>query len=155
MAAALDELLGGSPIQFREVQGEESDAFLQMFKHGVRYEEGGMNSALTKVDKEQRKTRLLHLRGTPGVRIVEVSVKVASLNHGDCFILDDGFELFQWNGKDASTAEKSKALTVTSAIKNEERQGKAMVLCSSSQTKKITQECYLFVFLLEEYTHCV
>lgn len=136
MAAALDELLGGTPIQFREVQGEESDVFLQMFKHGVRYEVGGMKSALTQVEEKQRKTRLLHLRGTPGVRIREVSVEVASLNHGDCFILDDGFELFQWNGRDASTAEKSKSLTVTSAIKNEERQGKAMVLYSSRQTNR-------------------
>eukprot|EP00210_Caulerpa_lentillifera_P008831 g8427.t1 len=128
LAAALDELLGGTPIQYREIQGDESDVFLQLFKHGVRYEDGGVKSGLNHVTPQQRKTRLLHLRGTPGVRIAEVPVEISSLNHGDCFILDDGLELFQWNGKDASTAEKSKALTVTSSIKNEERYGKAMII---------------------------
>lgn len=70
---------------------------------------------------------MLHIRGTRGVRVAEVPVEIGSLNHGDCFVLDDGVELFQWNGKDSSTGEKSKALSVTSAIKNEERNGKAMV----------------------------
>eukprot|EP00210_Caulerpa_lentillifera_P006663 g6366.t1 len=128
LSASLDELLGGKPIQFREIQGEESDAFLQMFKNGVHYEEGGVSSGFKTAKKTEHKTRLLHIRGTRGVRIAEVPVEVASLNHGDCFVLDDGLELFQWNGKDANTAEKSKALSVTSAIKNDQRNGKAMIV---------------------------
>ena len=127
MSAALDEHLGGRPVQYRELQGQESNEFLQLFKNGVHYDSGGVASGFTKVEAEKHVTRLLHIRGTRGVRVAEVPVKVASLNHGDCFVLDDGYELFQWNGKGASAVEKAKALDVTMSIKSEQRKGKAMV----------------------------
>lgn len=119
--------MGGRPVQYRELQGQESDAFLQLFKNGVQYEEGGVSSGFAKVEAEKHVTRLLHVRGTRGVRVAEVPVDVASLNHGDCFVLDDGYELFQWNGNSSSPAEKAKALNVTMSIKNEQRKGKAIV----------------------------
>jgi len=100
---------------------------LQLFKQGLQYESGGVASGFSKVEVEKHKTRLLHIRGSRGVRVAEVPVKVESLNHDDCFVLDDGYELFQWNGKTASASEKAKALTVTMSIKNELRNGKAMV----------------------------
>ena len=37
----LDEHLGGSPIQHREVQGLESARFQAFFKKGIRYLSGG------------------------------------------------------------------------------------------------------------------
>lgn len=120
-------MLGGRPVQHRELQGQESDAFLQLFKNGVQYEEGGVKSGFTKAEPETHQTRLLHIRGVRAVRVAEVPVAVASLNHGDCFVLDDGYELFQWNGSGASAAEKAKALNVTMSIKNELRKGKAIV----------------------------
>lgn len=37
-ATQLDEFLGGSPVQFREVQGGESNTFLGYFKSGLKYQ---------------------------------------------------------------------------------------------------------------------
>lgn len=36
-ATQLDDFLGGGPIQFREVQNNESLTFLSYFKSGVKY----------------------------------------------------------------------------------------------------------------------
>ncbi len=33
----MDDYLGGKPIQYREVQGHESNAFLGYFKKGLQY----------------------------------------------------------------------------------------------------------------------
>lgn len=73
-------------------------------------------------------TRLLQIKGRRNVRVVVCKVDVSSLNSGDVFILDAGLILYQWNGKDASRSEKSKALDVTLAIKDEERGGRAKII---------------------------
>ena len=44
----LDELLGGAPVQHREVEGHESDAFMQCFS-SVEYLPGGVASAFRRV----------------------------------------------------------------------------------------------------------
>lgn len=120
--------LGDLPTQFREVQGSESNEFLQLFKNGVQYADGGVDSAFTKVDRDAYTTRLLHVKGTRNVRCMQVPVDVASLNNGDVFILDTGKILYQWNGPEASRQEKAKALDVTLAIRSEEHGGKSQIV---------------------------
>jgi hypothetical protein len=123
----LDMSLGGEPVQHREVQGGESDAFLCLFKGGVRYLEGGVATGFKHVDRDAFTTRLLHVKGRRNIRVQQVDLKPDSLNSGDVFILDAGRAIFQWNGKAASNVEKTKALEVTKQLRDQERGGNASI----------------------------
>lgn len=106
----LDDFLGQTPVQFREVQGHESDAFLELFPGGVNLLDGGVESGFNKVKPEEYQPRLMHCKGKNNrVRVEQCDLTVASLNKGDAFILDNGLTLYQWNGPGAGVAEKNKA----------------------------------------------
>ena len=106
----LDESLGGGPVQYREVEGNESQLFLSYFKSsgGIEYLPGGMESGFRKVERDVWPTRLLHLKGKRTVRVREVSLSTSSLNQGDVFILDAGLKLYLFNGSQANKYEKAK-----------------------------------------------
>ena len=56
-----EQVLGGGPAQFREVQDHESELFLSYFTDGgVEYLAGGVDSAFNHVERDTYKTRLLH-----------------------------------------------------------------------------------------------
>jgi hypothetical protein len=115
----LDECLGGGPVQFRQVQGHETGNFMAMFKQGIEYAEGGVDSAFKKVERDVYETRLLHVKGKRNVRVQQVELAASSLNQGDSFILDMGLKLFLWNGSEANRYEKAKALQVLTRLRNE------------------------------------
>jgi len=123
-AVELDDLLGGAPVQHREVQGCESDSFLGCFKK-ISYEKGGVKSGFRKVERDVYETRLLHVKGSRTVRIKPVAIDHTTLNAGDVFVLDAGLSIYLWNGSGASHKEKAKGLEVALAIKDDERGGRA------------------------------
>jgi hypothetical protein len=124
----LDQSLGDEPVQHREVQDHESDAFLGLFKDGLQYLPGGIATGFKHVDKEgEHRTRLLHVKGRRKIRVSEVACEAKSMNEGDVFILDAYMELFQWNGKGASRLEKTKAMAMIQRIRDEERGGQAKI----------------------------
>jgi len=120
----LDDLLGDMPVQYREVQGSESDTFMAIFKGKITIMSGGVDSGFKHVKPEDYKPKLLHLKGKKTVRVTEVALSSDSLNQGDVFILDAGLKVWQWNGSQAAISEKRKAQEVLNGIK-EERLGKA------------------------------
>jgi len=120
----LDDLLGDVPVQYREVQGSESEQFMAIFKGKITIMSGGVDSGFKQVKPEEYKPKLLHLKGKKNVRVTEVALSSESLNQGDVFILDAGLRIWQWNGSSAAIAEKRKAQEVLNGIK-EERLGKA------------------------------
>jgi gelsolin len=116
----LDDFLGGTPVQYREVQGFESDAFLSLFPHGIKVQKGGVASGFRKVTDVEYEPRLLHVKGKMNKTIARrVPLKVSSLNEGDVFLLDLGKVLYQFNGKQAGIGEKSKASQLTRSIDDE------------------------------------
>jgi hypothetical protein len=68
-------------------------------------------------------------QGKRQVRANQVAVSHASLNSGDVFILDAGLKLYQWNGKGSNKYERAKALDVVKRIKDNERGGRAEIIC--------------------------
>jgi hypothetical protein len=119
----LDDLLGDLPVQFREVQGEETKEFCELFPGGIRTMDGGVDSGFNKIEPEKYTPRLLHMKGQKTIRVTEVKCEWKSLNDGDAFILDGGLNIFQWNGKTAGINEKRKANEMINALKKE-RNGK-------------------------------
>ncbi|PWA18021.1 hypothetical protein CCH79_00004157, partial [Gambusia affinis] len=105
----LDEYLGGSPVQYREVQGSESPKFRSYFKSGLIYKKGGVASGFNHVDTNVYNiVRLLHVKGRKHVSAAEVEVSWNSFNNGDVFLLDLGKTIIQWNGPECNRREKLK-----------------------------------------------
>jgi len=122
----LDDHLGTLPAQHREVQGYESSQFLQLFgdKGGVRILKGGYDTGFHHVEinsPASYQPRLLHIQGTTAknVRVVEVEISASSLNSSDCFILDAGLDIYQFNGSKSKPIERNKASQVSSSIQVE------------------------------------
>uniref|UniRef100_A0A3P9HW53 Villin-like n=1 Tax=Oryzias latipes TaxID=8090 RepID=A0A3P9HW53_ORYLA len=124
----LDEYLGGSPVQYREVQGYESPQFRSYFKSGIIYKTGGVSSGFTHVDTNSYNIlRLMHVKGKKHVTAKEVEVSWNSFNNGDIFLLDTGKLIVQWNGPQSNRTEKLKAVLLAQDIRDRERGGRAQI----------------------------
>ncbi|CAL5039770.1 unnamed protein product [Urochloa decumbens] len=125
----LDAALGGRAVQYREVQGNETEKFLSYFKPCIIPEEGGVASGFrhAEVNEREHKTRLFVCRGKHTVHVKEVPFARSSLNHDDIFILDTKSKIFQFNGSNSSIQERAKALEVVQYLKDTNHEGKCEV----------------------------
>jgi len=115
----LDDYLNGLPVQYREVQDNESQRFLSVFNNQITIMNGGIQSAFNQVKPEEYQPRLLHLKGKRHVKVVQVALSINSLNHGDVFIVDNGLTIYVWEGKEAGIFEKRKSVDVVEEIKQQ------------------------------------
>jgi len=123
----LDDFLNGTPVQYREVQGFESEKFLALFPK-IEILAGGIDSGFKHVSAAEYKPRLLHIKGTvKNVVVRQVPIATTSLNRGDSFILDLGLKVYQFNGQKAGIGEKSKATQLARAL-DDERGSKVEIL---------------------------
>lgn len=109
-AVEMVDFFNGSPIQYRELEGNESAKFVDLFnKHGgVRYLNGGVASG-TKTISTKFQKRLYHIKGRSNASAKEVPVSGTSLNQGDAFVLITEKKYFLWLGKKANSYEKAKS----------------------------------------------
>ncbi|XP_077214981.1 villin-4-like [Tasmannia lanceolata] len=123
----LDAALGGRAVQYREVQGHETEKFLSYFKPCIIPQEGGTASGFKHPESNEHETRLYVCKGKHVVHVKEVSFARSSLNHDDIFILDTKSKIFQFNGSNSSIQERAKALEVVQYIKDTYHDGKCEV----------------------------
>lgn len=116
-ALELDAALGSRAVQYREVQGLESEKFLSYFRPCIIPIDGVFSSKLGDLNEETYQIRLLTCRGDHVVHVKEVPFSRSSLNHNDVFILDTASKLFLFSGCNSSTQERAKALEVVQYIK--------------------------------------
>lgn len=127
-AMQLDDYLGGKPVQFREVQGHESQTFLGYFKSGIQYKMGGVASGFKHVKTNSPDVkRLLHVKGRRVVRATEKEMRWSSFNQGDCFIIDHGMDIFVWCGSQSNHFEKLKASQLAIDIRDNEKNGRGKI----------------------------
>ncbi|RVW80647.1 Villin-4 [Vitis vinifera] len=109
----LDAALGGRAVQYREVQGHETEKFLSYFKPCIIPQPGGVASGFKHAEAEEHKTRLF--------------LCTIITHHDDIFILDTKSKIFQFNGSNSSIQERAKALEVVQYIKDTYHDGKCEV----------------------------
>ena len=128
-AVELDDLLGGSPVQHREVQEHESSLFESYFKKGIKYLPGGVKSGFVHVDPENVEKRLFIVKGKRNIKVKQVDLCFSSLNKSDCFILDCGkaHDIFVYMPEGASRMERFKATQAANEIRDEDHAGDATV----------------------------
>ncbi|XP_072238486.1 advillin isoform X2 [Leuresthes tenuis] len=124
----LDEFLGSTPVQHREVQHHESDTFKGYFKQGIIYKKGGVATGMRHIETNTHDIqRLLHVKGKRRVIAKEVEMSWRSFNLGDVFLLDIGKTIVQWNGPKSNRQERLKGMLLAKDIRDRERGGRAEV----------------------------
>jgi len=120
-AVNLDDYFGGAPIQHREVQYHESEAFRVLFEKngGIRYMAGGIDSGFKQVTKENRVV-LYHVKGRKNPVLQQVPPVGTSLNQGDVFILHASSRFFIWFGKRANRMEKMKGVNFLDGLRSKD-----------------------------------
>ncbi|VVC37887.1 Hypothetical protein CINCED_3A017595 [Cinara cedri] len=128
LSIQLDDALGGDPVQHKETQDHESQAFLSLFKPSIRYLPGGVASGFhhAEINAEGSK-KLYQIKGKRNIRVRQVEPKVTSMNQGDCFILDSGKEIYVYVGPQSKGTERLKAINVANQVRDQDHLGRAKV----------------------------
>jgi len=112
----LDDYLDGLPVQYREVQGQESEKFLALFPK-IEILAGGVESGFKHVEPEKFIPRLLHIKGKLNKTVVrQVPASTDSLNLGDVFVYDCGLNLYCFQPTGAGAGEVAKAGSLLQAL---------------------------------------
>ncbi|XP_022245088.1 villin-1-like [Limulus polyphemus] len=133
----LDDFLGGSPVQHREVEGHESKQFLSYFRRGIRLLSGGVSSGLKHVDTSHQ-PRLFHVKGKRRLVVRQINdITWNNMNDGDVFILEAGKLIFVWSGRYANNMEKIQGARLAQELKAERGDG-SIVTVDDGKEKGLT-----------------
>lgn len=89
---------------------------------------GGIASGFKKVSiNDDGPKRLFHVKGKRSVRVNEIELSVSKMNTGDCFILDNGRDIYVYVGPTSNGVEKMKAVTAANDIRDQDHNGRSAV----------------------------
>ncbi|XP_030537534.1 villin-1 isoform X2 [Rhodamnia argentea] len=126
-ALELDEALGSCAVQYREVQGRETEKFLSFFRPCIIPVEGVYRSEAGILNGEKYCISLFACKGEHVVHVKEVAFGRSSLNHYDVFILDTASKIFLFSGCNSSIQERARALEVVHYIRENKHTGNCEV----------------------------
>lgn len=132
LSANLDQALGDVPVQFREIEGQESEEFNEIFAAvgGVKYKAGGIESGFVHIEKPNLddNQRILRLKGRANnIRSKEVKFEWASLTNDDVYIIEIGENLYRWKGQKANMFEWMESAKKANNIRDEEQNGRGEI----------------------------
>ncbi|XP_072986013.1 villin-1 isoform X1 [Typha latifolia] len=126
-AIELDAALGSRAVQYREVQGSETDKFLSYFKPCIIPIDGHFSSHLQAMGGQPYQITLFSCKGDHFVHVREVPFSRSTLNHNNVFVLDTNSKIFLFSGCNSSTQERARALEVVQYIKENQHGGRCEV----------------------------
>lgn len=93
----MDATLGGRAVQYREVQGNETEKFLSYFKPCIIPQQGGVASGFkhTEVNEHEHVTRLFVCKGKHVVHVKEASHPLPPLRLEICIYVLTKVPLFE------------------------------------------------------------
>ena len=125
----LDRLLGGRPVQHREMERFESPRFRSYFRAALKYLEGSASE-----DEDSTPARMFIVRGKRRPLIYQTpAVAWEYLNDGDAFVIDSEKFVFVWCGRSANGLEKIQAVRLAQGVRN----GRAVVIVASGEEDRI------------------
>lgn len=117
----LDSLFDGEPVQHREVQGEETAAFKDLFGGSLHYLEGGVPSGFRHVEHDLWKTTLHVVHDK---KPTELIVDGNFIDDDDCFVLNAPDDVHVYCGANSGNFDKFEANKLAEGMEKD-RHGKA------------------------------
>jgi len=126
-AVELDAALGSQAVQYREMQGEESDEFLSYFRPCIIPVQGSFSSHWRRSGEESDQTTMFRCEGEHVARVREVPFSRTSLDHTAAFIVDTPLKIFLFSGCNSSTQTRAKALDVIKHLRENRHCGRCEI----------------------------
>ncbi|KAA0202906.1 hypothetical protein HAZT_HAZT000741 [Hyalella azteca] len=128
-AVNLRNYLGAEGRTHREEQGDESKEFLDIFQHQITYIEGGRTaSGFFTVEEVDYPVRMYCIHpNSQCVHFETVALDISSLDPRHVFLLDDGKELYVWQGEKVKKTLVTKTRLAAEKINKDERKNEAEI----------------------------
>uniref|UniRef100_A0ACD5ZML9 Uncharacterized protein n=1 Tax=Avena sativa TaxID=4498 RepID=A0ACD5ZML9_AVESA len=126
-AVELDAALGSQAVQYREMQGEESDKFLSYFRPCIIPVQGSFSSHWRRSGEESDQTTMFRCEGEHVARVREVPFARTSLDHKAAFVVDTPLKIFLFSGCNSSMQTRAKALDVIKHLRENRHCGRCEI----------------------------